>query len=1491
MAGLYGKRLSSQAWGEQEPARFEEQSTSGIIVAFHEPPRTARYVHGRREAVSVSLNWPRKPSPCPSEHSLDDGLAKSRSKKPGRTSRLLTRRLSTWALSCFGKFQTHCLHPPPFSSSFFLSGDGSSCITGSSSHQIWSCLSTLSPYRSVMASDILSGTCSVLVSFFASRGAPGRHYSPASLPACCFFSSSLRCCASLSNTKDSLPEAAFLLLKEKDVYSSSFQSPSVLLRDHRRGASTKRGTVERHSPSCLSSSLLLSPYAVALHSMLGSCREKMGTWTRSGGQQEKIVRNKCACSPRCLASTVVFLHVVVDVFLGVLLMVSICVGCVWRLLRNISSNTSFQLSSRSRSIASPVSPSCLPLGERIVRQTRPDSSSAEAPVSFRPAPSWLSPKRSCCHGLFSVLPFLLLSLAPYVCGHSHPRILPTSATLFNAYASTEAPRDARRAFAVVPLEREPFRYQRADPRVACNRGLAYNASSLLNIWPALSLEESLPCSGSVDSASLFMEGGPAGDTSGFESDWGASLQKVRRRSWERGQVIPCFLRPAVTSLTLFEKNNRVRKRSLGEFLGPCFISPFPNLRFTGSGSSLPALRSEDENKVASFSQVFSSSFSTVRWRASSSPVGPSRLVSSPLSSADCGSSGRHPNYPLFTSYSPQASSIFNPARALFQLPPRVSRTWVSRMNPKFPSYRSAESGTARLSTGNADLGGESEGFGEQRGEPEGQRDRMLRNVAIIAHVDHGKTTLVDALLLHAAELECAGDLRTSWDLEKKKSMQRMMDSGQLEKERGITITAKVCSLRFKDGRKINIIDTPGHADFSGEVERVMHLADGVLLVVDAVEGCKPQTRVVLQKALKANLRAVVVINKVDRSAARPEDVAAQVFDLFLHLDATEEQADFEVVYASALNRRSGGSPRELVGSMEPIIDAIMRLPPPRSGHTGTFTRAVASALTTGNEATTAPLSQAHERGVPPLLTGGGSGALTPLQMQVAHVDYNAYRGNMAMGKLLSGSLVPGMLVGVQKPGEPVRKATFSGVFEYNGMDLRELDFGNLATDSASSPSGASSADSGAGLMTSGVADASLGGSGSTAQSTCATKVVNPTALVGDIVVLAGLTTDVRVGDSIVDLQNPRPLPPLAVAEPSVSIQVMVNTSPLAGKEVDSPTTGTVLRERLLKMAQRDVSLRVDVADETSHQLSGSSCLLRLSGRGPLHLTLVVEALRREGMELVVAAPSVLPKWSDDGELLEPVEEMEVTVPQEHAGVVINEVKQRKGDLVDLTTPSSPTSPATLIFRIPTRKSFGLRASILTASKGTASVHAASGGYQPVPTGEDTDGLLKIARNVDGRGVGSSNADKKTAPANKGCNALIPKEGAKKSAVFDVKRGIEGSGAKRRDRGFLVATEDGTVTAKGALSAQERGQLFVTPGDQVYGGMIVGLNSRGGDLPINVCKAKKLTNMRAAHKDVAEGIVPSFDVTLDYGLEVLGANEVMEVTPKSIRLAIRSAMRR
>ncbi|KEP61197.1 UNVERIFIED_CONTAM: elongation factor Tu GTP binding domain-containing protein [Hammondia hammondi] len=794
----------------------------------------------------------------------------------------------------------------------------------------------------------------------------------------------------------------------------------------------------------------------------------------------------------------------------------------------------------------------------------------------------------------------------------------------------------------------------------------------------------------------------------------------------------------------------------------------------------------------------------------------------------------------------------------------------------------------------------------------------LRNVAIIAHVDHGKTTLVDALLVHAAELQSASDLRTSWDLEKRKNMQRMMDTGQLEKERGITITAKVCSLRFKDGRKINIIDTPGHADFSGEVERVMHLADGVLLVVDAVEGCKPQTRVVLQKALQAGLHAVVVVNKVDRNSARPEDVAAQVFDLFLQLDASEEQAEFEVVYASALNRQSGVSPSSLVSSMDPLVNAIMRLPSPRDRR----------------EAHLASLSASPS-------SSAGLGGSTPggvLQMQIAHVDRNAYRGVMAMGKLLGGTLIPGMRVGLQRPGEPLRKATFTGVFEYDGMDLRELSItanagsptesnclsasslspssslsppslssSSLSSSSPASPSssllaGGSSSSLPGGPATEGGAEQGSGEEekASVSGSENAAVVRSPSSLPGDILVLAGVSTDVRVGDSVVDLVDPRPLAPLKVADPSVSIQVLVNTSPLAGKEVDTPTSGTMLRQRLLAMAERDVSLRVDTnPDEDGMQSAGgSSCLLRLSGRGPLHLALVLETLRREGFELLVAAPSVLPRWGDDGELLEPVEEMEVAVPQEHIGTIINEVKQRKGDLLEVTNAASSSASAlsTLIFRLPTRKAFGLRSSILTASKGTASIHAAAGGYQTVPKGEETDGLVKIARK-DRHAIMGSSAEfakkkEKSGSASKGCNAFIPKEGAKQSGGFNIKRGIEGAGGgKKKDRGFLVATEEGTVTGKGALSAQERGQLFVAPGDQVYGGMIVGLNSRGGDLPINVCKAKKLTNMRAAHKEISEGIVPPIEVTLDYGMEIIGANEVMEVTPRSIRLAVRSAMRR
>ncbi|PFH32271.1 elongation factor Tu GTP binding domain-containing protein [Besnoitia besnoiti] len=883
-----------------------------------------------------------------------------------------------------------------------------------------------------------------------------------------------------------------------------------------------------------------------------------------------------------------------------------------------------------------------------------------------------------------------------------------------------------------------------------------------------------------------------------------------------------------------------------------FLSPLLSHRSCGvppasasSRTSLAFSASSPRCRAPAFMSSLSSVSAGSEFAASPSLARSSR-ASSPLTS---------PSTP--DSAAAQVSSLASlSALRSFSLLPRrrqrVSRSaalsaalhFSPRSSPLGPLHVAAAPGGAELWAPAASVASASSAAPTARAQAAGASEESaewLRNVAIIAHVDHGKTTLVDALLVHAAELQSAGDLRTSWDFEKRKGMQRMMDTGQLEKERGITITAKVCSLRFKDGKKINIIDTPGHADFSGEVERVMHLADGVLLVVDAVEGCKPQTRVVLQKALQAGLKAVVVINKVDRSSARPEDVAAQVFDLFLQLDATEEQAEFEVVYASALNRQSGSSPSALVTSMEPIVEAIMRLPSPVRRRQEML--AARSAADAAAAETPAAATEREQQ--------------APLQLQIAHVDRNAYRGVMAMGKLLSGTLVPGMPVGVQRPGEPLRK-------DGSGRGEAEV----------KKEEGAKSAEA----------------SGVVARS--------PASLVGDIIVLAGVTTDVRVGESVVDLTDPRPLPPLSVAEPSVSIQVLVNTSPLAGKEVETPTSGTMLRQRLLTMTERDVSLRVDTSpEEDGGRGPSSSCLLRLSGRGPLHLALVLETLRREGFELLVAAPSVLPRWGDDGELLEPVEEMEVAVPQEHVGVIINEVKQRKGDLVDVvsSSSSSPSALSTLLFRLPTRKSFGLRSAVMSATKGTASIHAAAGGYQPVPTGEETDGLVKIARK-DRHALLSSSADvpskRDSKSGSKGCNAFIPREGAKQSGGFNVKRGIEGAGAgKKRDRGFLVATEEGTVTGKGALTAQERGQLFVAPGDQVYGGMIVGLNSRGGDLPINVCKAKKLTNMRAAHKEINEGVVPPIEVTLDYGMEIIGANEVMEVTPKSIRLAVRSAMRR
>ncbi|OEH76907.1 GTP-binding protein [Cyclospora cayetanensis] len=712
-------------------------------------------------------------------------------------------------------------------------------------------------------------------------------------------------------------------------------------------------------------------------------------------------------------------------------------------------------------------------------------------------------------------------------------------------------------------------------------------------------------------------------------------------------------------------------------------------------------------------------------------------------------------------------------------------------------------------------------------------------------------------------------------------MERQLDREDLERERGITIRAKVASLtlpldasnRSNTIGRINIIDTPGHADFGGEVERVMHLADGILLV-----GPKPQTRVVLQKALQAGLRAVVAINKVDRSTAKPEEVASRVFDLFLQLNASDDQADFEVVYTSALQRRSGDSPGALRPSMEPLVSALFRLSPRAS-------------LPADNAA----------------VAKEASGSASSLQFQVAHVEEDAFRGRLALGKLQGGALLPGTPLGIIRataPEEPPKKvvsvpgllrqarakkvhdawwcsvaavasiaATFTAVYRYEGLELTPVDPALLQRQQQQQQKGA------------------------------------PGPLDGDLLIVGGLSQEVRVGDSLVDLANPRPLSAIKAESPTVSVLLLPNGSPLAGKDSGAPTTILGLRDRLRTLIRNDVSARVSVGP-------GGLCL---SGRGPLHLAVLIESLRRQGLELAVAAPDVLPKW-DGTQWLEPYEDFELTVAADGLGPALREIQNRiLASFLTAQGPHSGRAPAGIdglgvASRFPgrlphplhvqlasTRFSFGLKAALMEASKGTALLHSSPAGFLPLVEGAPVPRAARgpppaaaAAAGGSEKGALDEDDEMEILLQQQQQQQRLPKEGEKQQGpgrnVIAVKRHVEGGDSQERHRGFLVAVEAGNATVKGILHAQERGQVFVSPGDEVYAGMLVGLHKRPNDLPVNICKAKKLTNMRAATKGISEGIAPPIKINLDSALDLIGPGEVVEVTPKNIRLALRSAIR-
>ena len=582
----------------------------------------------------------------------------------------------------------------------------------------------------------------------------------------------------------------------------------------------------------------------------------------------------------------------------------------------------------------------------------------------------------------------------------------------------------------------------------------------------------------------------------------------------------------------------------------------------------------------------------------------------------------------------------------------------------------------------------------------------IRNIAIIAHVDHGKTTLVDAMLRQSHIFR-----------ENQQMVERVMDSNDLERERGITILAKNTAISYRD-IKINIVDTPGHADFGGEVERVMNMVDGVLLLVDAVDGPMPQTRFVLRKALQAGHRAIVVINKIDRPNARPNHVVNETFDLFVDLGANDGQAEFAVIYTDALRGIAGRSPLKIHDSLEPLFEAILdQIPAPDVD------------------------------------------ASAPVQLLVTTTSYDDYKGKMLIGRLQRGTIERGQAVVRIAHDGSMTPMKINQLFVFSGLDRREV------------------------------------------EQACA----------GDIIAIAGIS-EATIGDTIADAQQPEQLPVIAVEEPTVRMTFSVNTSPVAGRE-GTYVTSRKLRERLYQELERDVALRV--ADTIAPDA------FIVSGRGELHLTILIETMRREGYEFQVSRPEVIFK-EVDGQRLEPIEQVEIEVSEQYQGTVMELLGQRRGLLREMRYPEDGT--VHLVFHVPTRGLLGFRQLLLTSTRGQGLINTLFMGYEPL--------------------AGEINT---------------------------------------RTNGSLVASESGVATTFGLHNAQERGQLFIMPTMEVYEGMIIGQHIRDRDLEVNVCKRKHLTNIRSSTAEEALRLESPRVLSLDDAIEYIGDDELVEVTPKSFRL--------
>ena len=584
----------------------------------------------------------------------------------------------------------------------------------------------------------------------------------------------------------------------------------------------------------------------------------------------------------------------------------------------------------------------------------------------------------------------------------------------------------------------------------------------------------------------------------------------------------------------------------------------------------------------------------------------------------------------------------------------------------------------------------------------------VRNIAIIAHVDHGKTTLVDELLKQS------GIFRSNEHVE-----ERAIDSNDLERERGITILAKNTAIDYK-GKRINILDTPGHADFGGEVERIMKMVDGVLLVVDAYEGTMPQTRFVLKKALEQNLKPIVVVNKIDKPSARPEEVVDEVIDLFIELGANDEQLEFPVVYASAINGTASleSDPSAQEENMQCLYETVIDYVP-------------------------APKDNRDE----------------PLQFQVALLDYNDYVGRIGIGRVFRGSMKVGESVSLMKLDGSVKNFRVTKIFGYFGLKREEIQ----------------------------------------------------EAHAGDIVAVSGMD-DINVGETVCPTDHQEALPVLHIDEPTLQMTFLVNNSPFAGKE-GKFVTARKLEDRLMQQLETDVSLRVEPNTSDSWVVSG---------RGELHLSILIENLRREGYELQVSKPEVIIR-NIDGVDCEPVERVQVDVPDESVGAVIESLGQRKGDMVDMQADGN--GQTRLIFNVPARGLIGYSTEFMSMTKGYGIINHTFDSYQPMQKGR----------------VGG------------------------------------------RRNGVLVALENGQATAYSISSLEDRGTVFIEPGTDVYGGMIVGENSRENDLTVNITKAKAQTNVRSSTKDQTVTLKKARIMTLEESLEYLSDDEYLEVTPESIRL--------